>query len=113
MKTALQILIDAKALIVDPAHWSKGLFYNGRKCSYCAVGALNVASGCETPYGAGDNTPKGVRIANQTARRFLDHAVNSYAHSKYQSVMCFNDKPNTEHADVMRVFDKAIETATS
>lgn len=112
MKTARQILIDAKALIADPARWSKGLFYNGRKCSYCAVGALNVASGCETPYGAGDNTPKGVRIANQTARRFLDHAVNSYAPSEF-SVMSFNDKPRTSHEDVMRVFDKAIEAAAS
>lgn len=86
-------LIKAKALIADPEKWTKGAF-EFRGC-YCALGALGMVE---------RGTPAGYSI---TAMRSLRKALPPH----YYSVPTFNDKPSTTHADIMALFDRAIEAS--
>lgn len=87
-------LIAAKALIDTPEKWGKGSFDLGRGC-YCALGALGVAQNGR-PWGFTD-------LAAQ-------HLIKSLPKG-WASVACFNDDFHTTHADVMALFDRAIEAA--
>lgn len=87
-------LIAAKALIDTPEKWGKGVgTYLRHSGPACAHEALRRAS------------PTG----HEHLRRHLKLALpNGFAHA---SVPDFNDHPSTTHADIMALFDRAIEAA--
>lgn len=100
-------LTRAKALISDPEKWTKHGFakdeeghpvspiaYNA-KC-FCTVGALYCVLGSD--YG-------GQSLALQALE-----AASKDLHNLH-SVPRFNDSPVTKHADVLALFDRAIELA--
>jgi hypothetical protein len=106
MKTTEQVLIEARAKISSPAHWTQGAFardvfgepvraYSTRACKFCALGAVNVV----TP---GDDDAK----ARFGARVLLGDLTLDTAHV---GVLEFND--GVTYAEVLALFDRAIERA--
>jgi hypothetical protein len=94
--TPHEALVAARALIADERNWIKGDYdreVDGRTC-YCADGALLAASWRpDLTYGVYD-----------LARRTLAlHARGG------EGIIYFNDHPMTTHADVLAMFDRAIE----
>jgi hypothetical protein len=105
MKTAAQILRDAKALIEDPKHWIKGDFvvYAGTPyVKYCAHAALQEAGEINTPE-------------NAKAWQIIWSLLPSYGWwsgtPPKHTFVTYNDDYTTTHADVMRIFSEAIAVA--
>ena len=101
MKTTVETLRDAKALIDTPAKWTQhadARRSNNIPCSYanpdaicfCIVGAVWRASG-------------------EFSKAF--HLVQWQAQEEGRHVVQFNDHPDTSHNDVMAFFDRAIALA--
>lgn len=90
MASTRENLIAAKALIDTPEKWGKGTYEPSPGC-YCALGALDAASE------GGRWTPFEVMAA-------LTIALPDSA----KDIVAFNDDPNTTHADIMALFDRAI-----
>ncbi len=92
MKTTLDILRDARALIETPDRWIKGEYGRvlyGTQC-YCLVGAVDQASDLDT-------------VQFNRAQKVLLAVVDE------DSIVDFNDAPRTTHGgDVMAAFDRAI-----
>lgn len=83
-------LIEARAVIADPAKWFKG----SRSASgFCAVSAIHFVTGT-----GGD------LIA---CRKALEAELTR----GWSSVIMYNDARTTTHADIMALFDRAIEHA--
>jgi len=91
MTTVKDNLIAARALIDTPERWIKGESRIG-DC-FCALGAIGVVSG----PGAEPGLWNGCHEA-------LAHAVPNG--DLY--VARFNDDPDTTHADILALFDRAI-----
>jgi hypothetical protein len=102
VKTTVETLRDAKALIDTPAKWTQhadARRSNNIPCSYanpdaicfCIVGAVWRASG--KPF----------------SKAF--HLVHGQAQKEGRHVVQFNDHPDTSHNDVMAFFDRAIALA--
>lgn len=100
MTTPRDILVKARELIADPAHWTKGEFgrdahgngivpwLEGRKpVCYCSLGAILTV---------GDSGDEAARVLEKHMR---------------DSITRFNDDPKTTHADVLAAFDRAIADA--
>lgn len=95
----------AKALIDTPEKWTKGAFARDRDgddvyetdgdtaVCWCAVGAINKAFGCHA----------GLTVVQ---------ALYAALPADFQLVASFNDHPDTTHADVMALFDRAIAEAS-
>lgn len=93
MSQLAEDLRAARAKITDRAHWIKGsLHHLGAKGEhlYCAVGATEVTG---VPW-------KRVRP--------MQYALRSALPYEGSGTMAFNDSPRTTHADVLKLFDKAI-----
>jgi hypothetical protein len=101
VKTTVETLRDAKALIDTPAKWTQNADArrsNNIPCSYanpdaicfCIVGAVWRASG-------------------EFSKAF--HLVHWQAQEEGRRVTQFNDHPDTSHNDVMAFFDRAIALA--
>jgi hypothetical protein len=93
MATVKENLIAAKALIDTPEKWGKGGYrdpFTGRLCAY---GALGVAE-------RGD-----ARNYSEALAYRLRVAVPDRFHGR---VAEYNDHPDTTHADIMALFDRAI-----
>ncbi len=95
MKTKVQILTEAKALIEDPANWIKENASDGG-CKFCMVGAVSEVYGLTE----GD--------AERGAGTLLSKVVWKLSR---MSIPAFNDLRTTTHADVMKAFDLAIAKA--
>ncbi len=105
-----EILIAARARIADPEHWIKGHMaedtIGNEVCTdhvnayrFCAVGALKSV------------LHKVVKTHKREFKlnEYLSGKLMSYIESKeFKGVPDFNDSPNTTHADVLAMFDKAI-----
>lgn len=100
-------LIAAKALIDTPQKWcqkhghltrKKWLFWEQH--SYCTVGAISVTGGGHI------NTihPDFLRMRDALERTLPPGNENSL-------LVAFNDDPATTHADIMALFDRAINAA--
>jgi hypothetical protein len=100
--TPLEALVAARTLISDPGRWAQGTYAkdtNGRSvwpdsaeaCCWCSVGALN-------------RTHASTQIRVEAA-----HALGE---TVKQSVVDFNDRIETTHADVLAAFDAAIARLT-
>lgn len=100
-----EYLIAAKAVIADPAnHLQSGVFaedeygeellgHDPRACKFCSVGALMKVGG----------------YVFSEAYTYLQRSAN--AMGGRSAVTIYND--THDHADVMRLFDLAIERATT
>ncbi len=88
-------LIAAKALIDAPEKWTKG-HYEMRGC-FCAVGALLKVTGLEP-----DDDPT-------DSEKALIEALPALSRDTEFVITSFNDAKATTHADIMALFDRAIE----
>lgn len=87
-------LIATKALIDTPDKWCKGSF-NGQNATHCAVGALDAIP----PY------PGRRSVALSHIRSALPEQF------KGRALMDYNDDPATTYADIMALFQRAIDAA--
>lgn len=103
MSTAADVLREARRLIERPENWIKGtaeaVNKDGEKC-YCAIGALEAAT-----ESAGRHGPLGHGPLFWAAHRALRDVIPG------RLIQVYNDYPGTTHADIVAVFDKAIEKA--
>lgn len=112
--TPVEILEKARALIADPKHWTrKALARNSAGQSltdseldlatcFCSVGAIRkISPGCVPTPARGD------------AGCFLWEAINeNVAHDgDKRTIAVWNDDVKTTHADVLAMFDRAIQMA--
>lgn len=86
----VKALIRAKAIIINPDHWIKGVIYDGNQ-RRCAIGAVRaVMFGVYDPH------------YNAVVRAL-------HPDKGEDGVYDFNDDNSTTHADVIAMFDAAIE----
>jgi len=98
VKTAHEALVAARELIADERNWIKEDYnrvVDGRQC-YCADGALLAAR--RAPLLEEDF----LDLPYSLARRALSSA------SPIGTIIDYNDAPETTHADVLAMFDRAI-----
>lgn len=89
-------LIAAKALIDTPEKWIRGAFRNAH--GYCLLGAVREVAARKAPEACWYDS------------KMLD-ALWAHIPGPYANPVGFNDRPNTTHADIMALFDRAIEAA--
>lgn len=91
-----EVLIAAKALIVDPANWTQGAYARtttGKVCHiavgtcYCSLGALKVTQGFIVP---------------EKYKKYLENVMKC-------DIAAYNDSHT--HAEVMKKWDEAIALA--
>lgn len=99
-----QILRGARELLSDPKKWTKGKLAKNElglevntqdeaAVCYCAMGAIDKLAGNDV-------------VRHSAALSWLIAALPS------GNVVLFNDAPETTHADILDLFDKAIELCT-
>lgn len=91
----------ARLLIANPDNWIKGKLSNADETCFCAMGAL-----CHTR----DRLPD-LRVSTQAfnaAESLLDKQAIRRAGANY---VTYNDLESTTHADILSLFDEAIEAA--
>ena len=104
-----QVLINARALIADPAHWTRRTlartaddhvvdWYDRSATKWCAQGAIYRAA-----YDLVDDQKEATRIGNQAAK--------SIYRTRWFFVSLPNMNDRQRHAAVLAVFDKALEAA--
>ena len=111
------ILTDGKAIISNPDQWGKranGFNANGvsiapvspKACRWCAYGTLNKAR-----YDGGYS-----RRALNLARRELANVIQPLVDKSsisfgalFSIITSYNDAERINHAEIMEVFDEAIE----
>lgn len=100
------VLTDAREFLSDPKRWTKGSLFRTRKgeavtrplaaCA-CLTGALLIAT---------DGTATSERReAFDASVKLVEGLLNG------APISVFNDDPDTTHADILAVLDKAIEDA--
>lgn len=103
------VLVTAKKLIEKPENWTRNAFArdvhgtivlaaDARATCYCAMGAVEAA------------TASGMYAQQHVALALLECAIAERVGNS-SSVPLFNDDKTTAHADVLCVFDRAIELA--
>jgi hypothetical protein len=119
-----EILIAARAILADPAHWTKNTFARDRNnepidptspdaVCFCAVGAIKkVINIVSNPY-SNDLLQEKDTAKFEELRKHTAHLNNSVELVTGQliSIVSFNDWSSTEHADLLAVFDHAINNA--
>ena len=102
-----QILINARALIADPAHWSSGMLARAADgghvdpcdpsaTNWCAVGAIHRAA-----YDLVGDRDQAIRIGNDVAKTICPRRWF------FGGVEAINDIRG--HAAVLSVFDQALQ----
>lgn len=105
---AWQLLTKAKELIQDPKNWIKGTLAANAKGVHVAVGSRSACCFCAL----GALTRAAQRQSGLT--KFRAGNVLSTAACELgagASVTSFNDRKRTTHADIMKLYDKAIALA--
>lgn len=108
---ALHMLTNGKQKISDPSRWLKGVTQaNG---NFCTVGAVVYDDMAAFPRNVRPKSTEdmGMDIALRELSEAIPaehqrHSDLQYADITYISQ--YNDRPNTTHADVMALFDRAI-----
>jgi hypothetical protein len=104
-----QVLIDARALIADRAHWTSGTlarnadghhvdWYDHSAAKWCAMGAIYRAA-----YDLVGDPKEATRIGNKVAQRVCPPR---WLHGRLPTI---ND--GLGHAAVLALFDKALQAA--
>ena len=86
-----QTILKARELLSDPDKWFKGSMTNRAHNAFCVMGAIRVVT-------TGDAL---------TWNRKTVEASNRVAGFVPGIVSAFNDDPNTTHADVLALLDRA------
>lgn len=101
----LDLLRLARNIISHPLSWTKAR-YVSQGGAYCALGAIGVAA---------DNPRKGTRptiIERRVARILADEIPCGlrfrFAGTARMRVVYFNDRKTTNHAMIIKLFDRAI-----
>ncbi len=95
-------LIAARALIDTPDRWKKRAGDDGFGTPCCAIVAANRRS----RYGTAENEAMRRSLFEQLPAAYKKHGT-LYG----MDVGYFNDDPATTHADILALFDRAIEAA--
>lgn len=99
MATVKENLIAAKALIDTPDKWVKHHF--GFDGCMCALGALGRALGVDP---SDDMGPNEAALGGALPAGFQSNTNLSLG----TKVANYNDHPDTTHADIMALYDRAI-----
>lgn len=99
MPTIKENLIAARALIDTPEKWGKGDGISAPKGCLCAESACFVATESEADKNA----------AWEALEDALPEPWRTRCIEEDLAVHWFNDHPDTTHADIMALFDRAIE----
>jgi hypothetical protein len=105
--TDIDILVDAQGRIASDSTWAKYTFKDGDRL--CLVAALSLASGSRC-FNAPNETEQ--RLARILAHQLPPDApilARLWFIRSRQRLMWFNDSRRASHADVLAVFDRAIE----
>lgn len=116
LKSTLSTLIEARRTIALPEHWTKGAnardqegkalgtAVSRKACRWCATGAI---------YRANALSNEGSVFDDVEALRVLSSVIapngNPNESAVLNTITGFNDAENTSHADVLDLFDQAIE----
>lgn len=101
MATVRENLIAARALIDTPEKWGKGE-YEPRPGCYCMAGAIFAAKGERyDPWELGESPE------SKAIKQALDEVSDGPRF--WHSYVEYNDDPATTHADVMALFQRAID----
>lgn len=95
MATVKENLIAAKALIDTPEKWGKEEYLDKLSGCMCAYGAIGVTL----------NTTSWLTAEDSAEASALEDALDE---CWGRNVAAFNDAPDTTHADIMALFDRAI-----
>ena len=105
-KSTSQVLQEARALVA--AGWTQGPYYrkSGDQDCYCAMGAVYAVMGQLTGY----RYPIGHAGANDA----LDQAATRLMGTDWRmgSAIAYNEEAGRTQADVLRLFDVALELAS-
>lgn len=103
----IERLLDARSRIAHPSNWIKGTFQDGDR--YCVVGALSAVCAGRCWERPSDTERRLTRIlAGQLPRQSGFQRLMRLRSARW-SLIRFNDRPSTSHADVMALFERAIE----
>src|SRR5215475_7636721 len=93
---AQQILIAAKALIPDEAHWwrGNGIKHDDRHCIMTALGAIVSGQGCWPDIADAESC-----------------LITATHNSIPGTISAWNDAPERTYLDIMQAFDRAIALA--
>ena len=115
MKSAIQVLIEARSMIEQEAQWTK---YTHAKTScgrrteiespeavcWCANGAVDLASQWH-----GENVRlEAVEMLSKVIEGDTSRIKYPKRHTPTVMVTIYNDSEETEHRDILAMFDKAI-----
>lgn len=101
----LEILKAARALIEKPEHWSKGAFARDPRGN--GVSPINKTAVCWCAAGSVRNVGLISQVELYAALGVLRTALPAEA-GRLAGVITFNDRPDTTHADIIALFDRAI-----
>lgn len=103
--TPKEVLIAARALISDPSKWTQQEY--ARDDASNGVGSLDESAVCWCSYGAIERAA-GTRLTGRIDTILCDAALDIFNSG---CVSVIND--SRSHADVLRMFDRAIELASA
>ena len=114
--SVLETLIKVRELLSNKDHWTKGYYskdshgirirpHEPSACTFCMFGAIYKVCP-DRPFSAvGFKDPFVIEVHDR-----IEKVIGElYPNFREASVARFNDDPETTHADVLRVLDRAIE----
>jgi len=104
----ITVLRRARKLITDPKRWIKGAFTRKvkRVQCYCGLGAIAKAAGVKIK--SEQHLSNELRLPDEY---YAAHALLNRAAHFACFFASYNDREDVTHADVLAVFDRAIELA--
>lgn len=114
-----ELLVLAKAEITSPGNWTKDNFardesgkpidvLDNRACQFCSMGAVHKALQRRVDDGI---IERGRFATTSRLFRLLEKSIGVYENDIGTGVAAFNDSEDTQHDDVIAVFDLAIKAA--
>jgi len=104
MKTTVEVLVEARALVDTPQRWGKWYLEGEKGGPMCALGALTQVLGFAIRPGVYPSLDAHAATAALIAALGKDLPTANRA----DIVWSFNDDPSTTHVDVLAMFDRAI-----
>ncbi len=109
--TPAEILQAARDLLSDPKRWTQGIFARRENGSTCSTFAPEAFSFCSRGALIKVRPDDAVFQSYAEAYAFLEKCVPE-VYVGTEPVAHWNDHPDTTHAEVLAVFDKAIALAS-
>ena len=104
MNILVENLKAARALIDTPEKWTKGAY--GRTADHSPTSYRDPRAVCHCMLGALRSIGPADWLRQE---ELVEDVMTGYGHHSH--IPTFNDAPTTTHADVLAVFDMAIERA--